>query len=350
MARIRYKDWKPGLAALATVKQANAICAELSAQGYDLTLRQLFYQFVSRDLISNSQREYKRLGSVVDDARLAGLLDWDYIVDRTRNLAHNSHWDDPSSIMEGAARSFLLDRWADQPTRVEVWVEKEALAGVVKRAADNYDCAWFSCRGYTSSSEMHVAGTRLGKYIQGGQDVVILHLGDHDPSGIDMTRDIEDRLRKFIYTDYAQANTSELEKEYGDTAYQFGTIGSAIEDWLHFDQPGRTVHGRGGLEVHRIALNMDQIEEYDPPPNPAKFTDSRAENYVAEYGDQSWELDALNPATLDALITERIEQYIDLDRYNELVEAEDEHTQLLRKAADRWEEVVEFLEREDDAS
>jgi hypothetical protein len=349
MARIRYKAYKPGVAARNIIAQANAICAEYAAQGYDLTLRQLFYQFVSRDIIRNSQNEYSRLGDIVGDARMAGMLDWDYITDRTRNLVSNNHWDTPNSIMRGAARSFMLDRWDTQPTRVEVWVEKEALASVVQRAAERFDCAWFACRGYTSQSEMWAAGQRLGGYVQAGQDVVILHLGDHDPSGIDMTRDIEDRLRKFIFTDYAQANADDLAKAYGEEARKFGTIGKAIEEWLHFDRPNRTVHGWGGIEVNRIALNMDQIEEYEPPPNPAKFTDSRAEKYVAEYGTQSWELDALPPDVLDTLITDHIDRYVDIDLYNEAVEAEDTHTELLNKAAERWAEVVEFLESEETA-
>jgi hypothetical protein len=300
--KIQYENWKPGAAALDTIEQAEAICADYAAQGYDLTLRQLYYQFVARDLIPNTQQSYKNLGSVINRARLAGLLDWNYIVDRTRNLRGVSHWTTPSDIIDASASSFRLDKWANQPSRVEIWVEKEALAGVVERVGRERDVDYFSCRGYVSQSELWAAGQRLKNRILGGQDVVVLHLGDHDPSGVDMTRDITDRLTQFI----------------GYRAYSH-------------------------LEVRRIALNFDQIEHYNPPPNPAKLTDSRASGYIAEHGHESWELDALDPATLSGLISEHIDGIVDEDLYAELEAQEAEHRELLDATAARWSEVVEFL-------
>src|SRR4051794_29815064 len=105
------------------IDMADQICREYAAQGFDLTLRQLYYQFVARDVIANKQTEYKRLGSIINDARLAGLLDWDYIVDRTRNLRGLSHWENPHSVIRSAASGYRTERWADQPHRVEVWIE-----------------------------------------------------------------------------------------------------------------------------------------------------------------------------------------------------------------------------------
>lgn len=319
--KIRYEDWTPGPDARAAIAQAEQICQDYAADGYDLTLRQLYYQFVSRDLFPaarrwswtgnrwvrdvdngtpNAEPNYKWLGDIINKARLAGLLDWRYIVDRTRNLRGVSHWGTPASIIDSAARSFRIDKWADQPTRVEVWVEKEALAGVVQRAAEAHDVDWFSCRGYVSQSELWAAGQRLRRYLM-DQDVVILHLGDHDPSGIDMTRDIRDRLELFI----------------GQRA--------------------------GGLEVRRIALNFDQVEQYGPPPNPAKLTDSRANGYIAVHGDESWELDALDPATLNALISQHIEDIQDPDLFYDQMQAEERHRQLLEATSRRWDEVVDLL-------
>ena len=159
--------------------------AEYAAQGYDLTLRQLYYQFVSRDLLPNRQSEYKRLGDIINDARLAGLVDWEAIVDRTRNIRALSHWSDPASIVKAAANSFAVDKWADQPKRVEVWIEKDALVGVFEPVCEELDVPLFSCRGYTSQSEVWGAAQRLEKYLMADQEVVILHIGDHDPSGLD---------------------------------------------------------------------------------------------------------------------------------------------------------------------
>jgi len=298
MARTAYESWNPTGTSLNLIEIANQICADYRAQGYDLTLRQLFYQFVARDHIANNQRNYKMLGTVIDKARRAGLLDWNYIVDRTRYLAGNPTYEDPAAIIESVVDKFYIDLWETQDTRVEVWVEKEALAGVVQRAALSRGCNYFSCRGYVSQSEMHAAAMRHRRYERNGQDVVVVHLGDHDPSGIDMTRDIRDRLQLF------GANTV----------------------------------------VNRIALNYDQIEQYGPPPNPAKLTDSRAEGYIERFGDDSWELDALDPPTLNALITTDIDTYIEQDTFQLRQDEQEEGRDKLRLVSSLWDEVSDFVE------
>jgi hypothetical protein len=167
MARIQYEKWTPRGDSAAIITQANQIAVDYAQQGYDLTLRQLYYQFVARDLLPNTQKSYDRLGQLVNRARLAGLMDWNYLVDRTRNIRSVSHWESPSDIVDTVSRQFRLDKWTTQPTRVEVWVEKEALAGVVQRVADRNDVAWFSCRGYVSQSEMWSAGAASSRVHQG---------------------------------------------------------------------------------------------------------------------------------------------------------------------------------------
>jgi hypothetical protein len=299
----RFKNIKLGTMRMAMVRQANAIIDELRAMGYTLTLRQLYYQLVARDIIPNRQTEYKRLGDILNDARLGGYVDWDAIEDRTRNLQGVNHWKDPSEIMGSAAQSFRIDKWADQDYHVEVWVEKDALVGVLEKACRPLDVNWFSCRGYTSQSELYGAGKRLQYYARKGQTPVIIHLGDHDPSGKDMTRDIEERLMMFA-------------ERY--------------------------------VKVERIALNMDQIDEYSPPPNPAKVTDSRFEKYAEEFGEESWELDALNPRILDDLITRTVVQYLDQDRWDAAVTHEREQRALLRKAEAHWNRVAKVLHKRDD--
>lgn len=288
---------KPTLDQIAT---ANAIIDEYAAQGFDLTLRQLYYQMVARGYIENSERSYKNFGNVIDDGRLAGLIDWDHIVDRTRNLRGNSHFRDPAHIMTAAVSSFQIDKWGRQPYRVEVWVEKDALIGVVEVACRRLDVPFFACRGYTSQSEMWGAAQRLKNWRRQGQTPVILYLGDHDPSGIDMTRDVADRMTLFA----------------------------------------------GGLKVDRLALNWNQVEQYNPPPNPAKLTDSRAEGYIAKFGLSSWELDALDPTTLAGLIETAVETFRDDDLWSEAVEEEEEGLRLLQDAADRWGDVADFLQNE----
>lgn len=337
MARIVYEKTNFGPAALRTIQQANAICAQYAAQGLDLTLRQLYYQFVSRDLIPNKQSEYKKLGDVINKARLSGLLDWDYIVDRTRNLRELAHWEDPAEIVEVVSRQFRTDRWATQPTRVEVWVEKDALIGVLEGVCNREDVPFFSCRGYTSQTEVWGAAQRLGQYVEAGQNVAIIHLGDHDPSGIDMTRDITTRIRNFMTQDYLNAHGS----DFPEGSVKVRDILTAMAD--HCD-------GRGPIEIRRIALNWDQVEEYQPPPNPTKMSDSRSAGYLAEYGDESWELDALEPNVLIGLITEAIESFRDEEAWGEASVEMARHKAQLSDISDNWREVVEWLESHGEAS
>lgn len=297
MPKICYVERKFSAATLQTIAQANDIIETYVAQGYDLTLRQLYYQFVSRALIANKQSEYKRLGSIINDARLAGLIDWHSISDRTRELRSVAHWDTPEDIVGGAAQQFRIDKWAEQPARVEVWIEKDALVGVFERVCRELDVGLLSCRGYTSQSEMWSAAQRLRSYRKSGQQIVLLHFGDHDPSGIDMTRDITERLELF------------------------GVV----------------------LEVRRLALNIAQVEQYEPPPNPAKETDSRFAGYIRSYGDESWELDALEPDVLAGLVRSEIRKIRDRKAW-ESAEAEEKRQRgLLQAVSDRWEEVADLV-------
>jgi hypothetical protein len=307
--KIKYQDIKLGARSLELIKICNTIVADYQRQGYILTLRQLFYQLVSRDVIPNRQSEYKRVGSVVNDGRLAGLIDWSALEDRTRNVKSVGHWDSPEEIVEAISRQYAIDKWEGQPTRPEVWIEKDALVGVIERTCRDIDVSYFSCRGYTSQSEMWGAAQRFIQNAKQKQVTHVIHLGDHDPSGIDMSRDIEDRIRMFM-----------SHHGYGASLFEFS----------------------------RIALNRDQIDQYNPPPNPAKSTDSRFQGYSDEHGDESWELDALEPAVLDGLIRDKIAEFRDDDLYAERQDQEDREKSQLAKVSDKWETVVEFIENEDE--
>ncbi len=348
--RIAYENWTPKGDAAAAIYNTARICRQYAADGYTLTLRQIYYQFVANDLFPDSRKwssvagrwvrttdgtknadpNYKWLGEIINKARLAGYLDWDHIVDRTRNLNGTSHWDSPKSVMSSAARSYRLDKWRDQRRRVEIWVEKEALAGVVERVAANYDVNWFSCRGYVSQSEQWSAAQRFANYLQDGQAVTILHLGDHDPSGIDMSRDIRDRLAMFTTRDWLNEHAD----DFPEDTVKVVTILEHMREYVDDGDP---------LEVRRVALNWDQIQDYQPPPNPTKLTDSRANGYVDRYGHESWELDALPPDVLSGLVASELEQIRDSVNYDALEAREAEHRRLLAAAAERWDELAALL-------
>lgn len=298
MPKIKYADIRLNAKSLALVNTCNSIIAEYVAQGFTLTLRQLYYQLVSRDVIPNRQQEYKRLGSIVNDARLAGLIDWKAIEDRTRNLRSLSHWTSPSEIVQTCAEQFWMDHWDGQPYRVECWIEKDALVGVIEGVCSEFDVPFFSCRGYTSQSEMWGAAIRLKHYLQQGQMPVILHLGDHDPSGKDMTRDIQERLRLFTGQD---------------------------------------------IDVRWLALNMDQIKRYRPPPNPAKLTDSRAAGYIQEFGNDSWELDALEPRVIAGLIRDNVRRLLDPKLWKATQAKVSVGRKALADISQNWQDVIDFI-------
>lgn len=271
---------------LAIISQANEILIEYEDQGFDLSLRQLYYQFVARGYIENSQRSYKNLGGIIADARLAGLIDWDTIKDRGRRAVTLNHWSNPADALDTIAKYFHIDKWQYQSSHIWIMVEKQALEGVLIPICQELDVTFIANKGYSSASTMY----ETGKIFENDdRDPIVFYLGDHDPSGIDMTRDVQERLEMFA---------------------------------------GRCV------EVKRLALNMDQIEQYNPPPNPAKETDARFGNYVDKFGETCWELDALNPTTLAALIRDAIAEYRDDDAWNEAVQREDGmRDQLLKYAA-----------------
>lgn len=279
----------------AVIDQANAICREYQAQGFNLTLRQVYYQFVARGLIPNSDRSYKNLGNVINNARLAGEMDWAHIQDRTREVSGSfGGYRHPGEFIDGIADRYMEALWQGQDWRPEVWVEKEALADIVSQAAWAYRVPHFACRGYVSQTAMYDAAKRFQARRRQGHTPLVIHLGDHDPSGIDMTRDIQDRLNEM---------------------------------------------SGGDVEVRRIALNMDQVREFNPPPNPAKLTDSRGSSYVEEYGDESWELDALEPRVLTDLIQDEIRSVLDQEAYDAALTHEAENEARIRTIADRWEDL-----------
>jgi hypothetical protein len=212
-------------------------------------------------------------------------------------LRRHSSWDNPADIIDSCARDFRLNPWDGQKFYIELWFEKDALLGVFERAADRYRLPYFSCRGYGSDSELWAAAQRIKNH-GNEHECVVLHFGDHDPSGIDMTRDIEARLELF---------------------------GARVE-------------------VRRLALNMNQIRQYNPPPNPAKETDSRFAGYVEKYGDESYELDALEPEVLVKLVNNEVRPLVNKKKWDAVLATEEENRKQLKSCSTYWPDVVELLD------
>lgn len=273
-------------------------------QEITLTSRQLYYQLVAGAVIPNSVETYKRICTFLTDARYAGVIDWDAIEDRGRTPEKHPQWGNVQGLIKSAGLAYRLPRWADQRYYVELYCEKQAMESVLKPVADKYHI-YFGCnRGYSSASTMHEIGQRLQRELDlndKSKPVKILYLGDHDSSGIDMVRDIKERLCEFIWGWQAH--------EAGEDRNWF--------DWYE------AVSDEGIFQVIPVALTMEQIKKYNPPPNPAKTTDPRAKGYIRKFGDKSWELDALNPKILIGLTETAIQQYLDCDKYNAICKREE---------------------------
>lgn len=312
MPRIKYDTIKFNADKKAIIDRANVIIADYQAQNLDLTLRQLYYQFVSKDAFpdswkdpktgsTNNEKSYDKLGIIITNGRMAGLIDWGAIVDRTRHVRQQPHWSSPQDIVNVCAAQFAIDKWARQPNYVEVWIEKDALLGVVEGVCQENDVPYMACRGYASASEVWRAGyNRFRPKLQAGKHGVVLYLGDHDPSGMDMPRDLQCRLDTFT------------------------------------SKPG-------GVKIKRLALNIDQVELYDPPPNPTKVTDSRAAKYIDEFGQECWELDALDPIVIRDLISAAIEEYREEDLWQDALSQERAGRQSLKAVATHWDDVIDYI-------
>lgn len=312
--------------AMGLVTRCVQIVNSFSARGFRMTLRQLYYQLVKDNIIPNQEKQYKRLSALLSDARLMGFIDWSAIEDRIRVPRMPSEFENLDELVDAALATYRLPRWRDQPYYCELWVEKDALAGILQPLAREFHVPMMVNRGYSSQTAMYDAGKRfltgvygdklpymtLAEFLKGTEqgekgstsftrevqmlhrdklpeakkEALLFYLGDHDPSGEDMVRDIQDRLEM-----------------YGVT-----------------------------LEVRKLALTIEQVEEYDPPPNPAKMSDPRAAKYVDEHGATSWEVDALGPDVLDQLIRDSFEAVIDSDKMEAIKEEEEADKDLLRAA------------------
>lgn len=258
-AAARKLDWNPRAGSLALIEAAREVLEGAEADGFRLTLRAVYYRLVSRNLIPNDLRSYKRLAELLDRARWAGLLDRDAMDDAQRVLAEWETFGSAREALDDLAASFATDWWAGADYVVEVWAEKAAVSGIVRPVARRYLAPYMAARGFASLTALHDLAERSR-----WRPVLVLYVGDHDPSGLEMDRDLQGRI---------------------------AALG------------GRAV-------IRRVALTREQVEAHDLPPQPTKATDSRARGY---HHGGSWELDALPPAVLADLVRDAIRENLPED-------------------------------------
>lgn len=266
---------------LILLEKIKGILEEYEQQKIKVTLRQLYYQLVARGTVPNKENEYKKVSRILTEGRYNGFISWESIEDRSRIPRIPNIFKDIPELLEIAKKSYQKDRWQQQEFYVELWTEKDAISSVIRPVTDRWQVPVSVNRGYLSTSSVYDSAQR---FLKQDKKNIILYLGDHDPSGLDMDRDIKNRL-------------SEMGVE---------------------------------VEIIRIGLTIEQIRTYNPPENPAKIKDTRAKKYIGLYGTKSWEVDALDPEMLQGLIEDSILEFLDVERYNLIKEQEKTDLEVLK--------------------
>jgi len=296
MAKEHFEEWKPQRHSIERLAQIKSIIAEYGEQGLKLSLRQIFYQFVARDLLKNNLAGYQAIKELLIRAREAGEIDWEDIEDRGREVVTHKSWNDPAAIIEAAASQYAEDLWRDQEYRIEVLIEKSALVGVIDGVCREFQVPYLSMRGNNSITMLYEAAQRYEELIEDGITPIVLLLADHDPAGYFMPPVVQQKLSQYA---------------------------------------------RQHIEVRRIGLNLDQVERYRPPSNNLKDKDTRYGAYVQETGlNEGWELDALEPSIISQLIRNEVQSLLDVETWKEAERRQTRNKAILARVADRWNEIA----------
>jgi len=299
-----------------------------------LTVRQIFYRLISPpyQLFANTMNNYKQLDRLLTRARERGDIDWRRIEDRARNtLGGDYGYETPEEYLEYQVYSlknsweyYTKRMWDNQPYYVEIWLEKDALASLFADVAEQFRVLVFPSRGYSSFTKIMEALTdtdRFPRYFSKGKPVVILHFSDLDPSGLNMTQDIRKRLFEKGYIVRALRETF-TDEELDKIKEAYKKSGMAKEPMV---------------KVVRCALTFEQVKEFNLPPNPTKKADPRAKWYVQQFGDQCWELDAVEPTELQRIVRETIQNWIDSRKWNRTLKEIDVEKHRLKEKLEKME-------------
>jgi hypothetical protein len=299
MAKEHFKKWAPREHSIERLAYVRGINAEYKEQGFTLSLRQIFYQFVARGLLDNSLAGYQAIKELLIRARESGEIDWNDIEDRGRAVVTHPSWENPAAIIDAVASQYAEDLWDGQSCRVEVLIEKSALVGVIDGVCREFQVPYLSMRGNNSITMLYEAAKRYQDLIDSGIKPMVLMLADHDPTGYFIPSVVQQKLSQYA---------------------------------------------RQPIEVRRIGLNLDQINRYNPPPNRLKEKDPRHAAYVRETGLQDgWELDALEPSVLSQLIRDEVTSLLDVEAWEAAKDRWQDNKSILEQAANRWIEIAEML-------
>jgi hypothetical protein len=267
----------------AEIERIKATIVDILSQDHPQTVRQVFYALTVRGVIKKAEIEYQRtVVRLLTDMREDGVIPFDYIADNTRWQRKPTTYTGVEQCLKATSKFYRRNLWAAMPVYVEVWCEKDALAGVLLEETAPYDVPLMVAKGYASISFLHSAAEAIEAK---GKPAHIYHFGDLDPSGVDAARDIEAKLRRYA--------------------------------------PGAEIH------FERPAVTREQVEEWNLPTRPTKQTDTRAKKFAGT----SVELDAIPAHQLRQIVRECIERHVDQQQIELLRAAEDSERELLKKWA-----------------
>lgn len=261
------------------VEQRRQSLVRIVAGMWPMTVRQVFYQAASvHRLVPKTEAGYRQVQNDLVLMRRAKKLPYHWIADATRWQRKPRTYDSPQDAVRRTAETYRKALWARASIYVEIWLEKDALAGVIVPVTDKYDVPLMVSRGYASLTFLHSAAECISAK---SRPAYIYHLGDFDPSGVNAAETIEETLRKL-----------------------------APRAEIHFE---------------RLAVTEAQIGLWHLPTRPTKQSDSRAKGF----GDISVELDAMEPARLRALVEDAILDHMPQAELEVLKVAEESERELL---------------------
>jgi hypothetical protein len=287
----------------------NQQAVAILGQEHPMTLRQLFYRLVSAGTLKNAQAEYKRLGHVMTRLREDGQVPLIWIVDHVRSTLKPSSWSGLADYADAVRGCYRKDFWASLDYHVEVFVEKDAIAGTIEQVTEEHDIRLHVCRGYASLSfvgEIATVWERVRK------PIFAYYLGDYDPSGFDIERDLREKLERYS----------------GKTWFRKPVLPQYALD----------PEGADGTTFcwQRLAVRREDFSAHNLICLPVKGKDKRSPGFVREHGTACAEVDALPPSELRRRVQAAIDSHIDVERWNRLLEVERLEQETLATMLKTW--------------
>ncbi len=295
----------------ATIELGQTARDVLAESEYAMTLRHLYYRLVAQGAIPKDHTSYIKLGRVMRLLREDGTVPWEWLVDHVRSVIRRRTWDGVEDMLGDTAELYRRDLMRNQDVAIQLWAESDSIGSVIAPVAQRYTIPTFIGRGYSSRGYLWTAAKDVVAAHEAGKTVLILHVGDFDPSGLDIFRDLEETLRLYAFAIEAAASVDEVRRMVID----FNTNLESETNWLDFE---------------RLALTAEQVEAYQLPTAPAKSKDTRTAGFT---GTGTVEVEALPVEDLLAIVEAAITNEIDPEALRILEEAEKSEREIMRRIA-----------------